>query len=82
MIGVIQFRNVPETVRRRIKSRAVLEGKSLSAHLLAELHRLAEQPRVAELHQRLARRSPVALDISTEQAVRDERDGRYRTDGS
>jgi antitoxin FitA len=42
---MIQIRNVPERLHRKLKSRAALEGKSLSDYLLAELRHVAERPR-------------------------------------
>ena len=38
MSSMIQIRNVPDDLHRRMKARAALEGKSLSEYLLAELH--------------------------------------------
>ena len=76
MSKMIQIRNVPEALHRRLKSRAALEGRSLSDYLLAELRRVAEQPTVEELRQRLAQLSPTNPRISPEEAVRAERDSR------
>ena len=73
---MIQIRNVPDTLHRVLKSRAALEGLSLSDYLLAELRRIAEKPTLQELRQRLAQRSSVSLDVTPEQAVREERDAR------
>jgi plasmid stability protein len=56
---MIQLRNVPDALHRRLKARAALEGMSLSEYLIAEVRRAAERPSVSELRQRLARRSPV-----------------------
>jgi len=44
MSSMIQIRNVPPDLHRKMKARAALEGKSLSEYLLAELRRLAELP--------------------------------------
>ena len=71
---MIQIRNVPDALHRRLKSRAALEGMSLSDYLLAELGRVAERPTLAELRERLERRPAVAPNVSPEQAVRAERD--------
>jgi hypothetical protein len=49
---------------------------SLSDYLLVELRRVAEQPTVEELRQRLAQLSPTNPRISPEEAVRAERDSR------
>ena len=74
MSAMIQIRNVPDALHRRLKSRAAIEGMSLSEYLLAELSRVAERPTLAELRDRLERRAPVAPDVSPERAVRAERD--------
>jgi hypothetical protein len=58
----------------KLKSRAALAGMSLSDYLLAELRRTAERPTLAELRERLARRSPAAPRTAPEQAVRAARD--------
>ncbi len=73
---MIQIRNVPDTVHRKLKGRAALEGLSLSDFLLREIRLLAERPSVDELRARLASRSPVELDVSSAEAVRAERDSR------
>ena len=44
MSRMIQIRNVPDALHRRLKSRAALEGKSLSDYLLAEIREAAERP--------------------------------------
>jgi len=74
MPSMIQLRNVPDALHRKLKSRAALEGMSLSDYLLAELRRVAERPTLGELRERLGRRSAGTLTVSPEQAVRDERD--------
>jgi antitoxin FitA len=74
MSKMIQIRNVPETVHRRLKAHAALEGMSLSEYLLAEIRRTAERPSLSEMKQRLAQRAPVKLEVSAAEAVREERD--------
>lgn len=73
---MIQIRNVPETLHRKLKSRAALAGMSLSDYLLAELNKIAEWPTAEEMRQRLAQLSPTNPSISSEEAVRTERDSR------
>jgi plasmid stability protein len=73
---MIQIRNVPEPVHRRIKARAALEGKSLSDFLLAEIRRIAQRPSLEELRQRLAELEPVDPGETAAKAVRAERDNR------
>ena len=73
---MIQVRNVPDNVHRTLKARSALAGMSLSDFLLAEIRRLAERPTIAELRERLRRRSNVAVAVSAAEAVRRERDSR------
>ena len=76
MSKMIQLRNVPDVLHRRLKARAAIEGMSLSEYLIAEVRRAAERPSVGELRQRLAQRSSVKPSISPAQALREERDAR------
>ena len=76
MSKMIQLRNVPDALHRRLKARAALEGMSLSEYLLGEVRRAAERPSMSELRQRLAHRSSVKLSVSPAQAVREEREAR------
>jgi plasmid stability protein len=76
MDRMIQVRNVPEALHRRLKARAALAGMSLSDYLLREARRVAEQPTLDELRARLAGRSAVTPSLSPARAVRAERDGR------
>jgi len=71
---MIQIRNVPASVHRKLKSRAALVGKSLSDYLLEEIRRLAELPTVDEMLERLATRKPVSTSLSPADAIREERD--------
>lgn len=73
---MIQIRNVPDVLHRRLKSRAALAGMSLSDYLLQQIREVAERPTIEELRARLARRSPVTLSVDTADAVRAERDSR------
>jgi plasmid stability protein len=76
MSKMIQLRNVPEALHRKLKARAALEGMSLSEYLLGEVRRAAERPSLIELRQRLAQRTPVKPSVSPAQALREEREAR------
>ena len=76
MSRMIQVRNVPDSMHRTLKARAAMAGMSLSDFLLAEMRALAERPTIAELRERLHRRSRVAAGTSAADAVRRERDAR------
>ena len=73
---MVQIRNVPDDIHAVLKSRAALEGLSLSDYLLREMRRAAERPTTAELRARLRKRKPLVLRESPVQAVRAERDSR------
>ena len=73
---MVQIRNVPDALHRKLKARAAIEGVSLSDLLLAEIRRLAERPSMEEIRQRISQRSPVRLSLSAAEAVRQERDSR------
>ena len=76
MSTMIQIRNVPDTVHRRLKAQAALEGLSLSEYLLREVRGVAKRPTLSELRERLEGRSSVKPRGSVARAVRAERDRR------
>ncbi len=76
MSRMIQIRNVPDALHRRLKSRAALAGMSLSDYLLGELREIAERPTVEELRARLHSRSRTILSLEPAEAVRAERASR------
>ena len=76
MPKMIQLRNVPDDLHRRLKSRAALEGLSLSDYLLAEVRKVAERPSVRELRARLESRERVRPRPTPSQVIRTERDRR------
>lgn len=76
MSAMIQIRNVPDALHRRLKSRAALAGMSLSDYLLTELREVAERPTLEELRTRLNSRSKVMPSVAPAEAVRAERDRR------
>ena len=76
MSTMVQIRNMPSDLQRRIKARAALEGMSLSDYLLREVRRAVERPTIEELRRRLSERTPVRLRTSPAAAVRAEREGR------
>jgi plasmid stability protein len=73
---MIQIRDVPDALHRRLKARAAMAGMSLFDYLLAEMKEIIARPTLAELRERLHRRKPVAADLDTAQLVREEREGR------
>jgi hypothetical protein len=79
MPSTIQIRRVPAELRQILKSRAALEGRSLSDYLVAELHRIGERPTLAEWSEHLRNRTPVDPGFSTAEVIRELR-GPLRVD--
>ena len=74
MSKMIQLRNVPDSLHRRVKARAAIAGMSLSDYLLAEIKEIVERPTLAELRERLHRRKPVSAPFDSARFVREERE--------
>ena len=74
MSKMVQIRNVPETLHRKLKVRAADAGQTLSDYLLAELERLAARPTRDEMLARLHGRKRVTLKTPAGVVVRDERE--------
>lgn len=75
---MIQLRNVPDDLHRKLKGRAAMAGMSLSDYLLHEIRKTAERPTVEELMEGLKNSSPVRVRVSPAAALRAERDRRDR----
>ena len=76
MSKMIQLRNVSESLHRKLKARAAMEGMSLSDYLMSEIRHIAEKPTLNELRARLHQRAPVELNGAVAEIVRAERDSR------
>jgi plasmid stability protein len=76
MSAMIQIRNVPDALHRKLKSRAALLGKSLSDYLLENITELAERPSREEWLARLATRESMNLGAETVELLRAEREAR------
>ena len=76
MSTMIQIRNVPDALHRKLKSRAALAGMSLSDYLLRQIREVAARPTLEEMRARLERHSPVSVTVDPVRAVRAERDSR------
>jgi plasmid stability protein len=70
MSKMIQIRNVPDELHRKLKVRAAERGTSLSDFLLAEVEEIADRPTVAELMERLSVEEPVDVDEPPEVTIR------------
>jgi plasmid stability protein len=76
MSKMIQLRNVPDALHRKLKARAALEGLSLSDFLTREARKIAERPSMLEMRARLETRPVLKLSPSPTEIVREERDRR------
>ncbi len=71
---MIQIRNVPDDLHRKLKVRAAQAGMTLSAYLLSEIEQVAEKPTLSEMMEHLRSRQPVVLDEPPEVTIRQMRD--------
>ena len=76
MSTMIQIRNVPDGLHRKLKARAAIAGMSLSDYLLAQIRAAAERPTPEELLERLSARRPVRTKVPTVGILRRERERR------
>ena len=67
MSKMIQIRNVPDDVHKKLKAKAARQGLSLSEMLLREATQLADRPTFEELSERISRREPA--NVSAEDIV-------------
>jgi plasmid stability protein len=76
MSVMVQIRNMPDDLHRKLKSRAALSGMSLSDYLMAEIRQIAARPTMEEMRERLLKLPPVDLPESPADIIRAERDSR------
>jgi antitoxin FitA len=74
MSRMVQIRNVPDTLHRKLKVRAAHAGQTLSDYLLAELERLAARPTREEMLARIHSRKRVSLKTPAATVIRGERE--------
>jgi antitoxin FitA len=73
MSKMVQIRNMPDDVHRRLKARAVANGMSLSEYLLRELTKVSEQSSWQEVAERARLRGPAESLLSPEEIIREMR---------
>lgn len=73
-MGMIQLRNVPDDLHRRLKARAAEAGMSLSDYLIEEVRMAAQRPTLEEMMARLRSREPIILSEDPVETLRAERD--------
>jgi plasmid stability protein len=71
---MVQIRNVPEALHRKLKVRAAEAGQTLSDYLLTELERLAARPTRDEMLARIHSRKRVRLKTPAAVVIRAERE--------
>ena len=80
MTKMIQIRNVPDDIHRKLKMKAAKEGISLSEFLLREASRAAETPTLREWLDMVAQNPPGALQSSADEIVDSIREGHEERD--
>ena len=74
MSKMVQIRNVPEALHRKLMVRAADSGQTLSDYLLAELIRLAARPTREEMLARIHSRRRVSLKTPAAVVIRQARE--------
>ena len=73
MSRMLQIRNVPDEIHRRLKSRAALAGMSMSDYVLREIEVVLSRPTRDEVFARIAELPPIDLDPLSSELLREER---------
>lgn len=73
---MVQVRNVPADVHRRLKARAAIEGLTMSDYVLREVRKALDRPTRAELLDRLQAGPVRRLGRSAASVIRTERNAR------
>ena len=73
---MVQIRNVPVELHRRLKARAAIEGMTMSDFIRRELAKVLERPTRHEVLERLRSRPVRRLKTRPAEALRAERDVR------
>jgi plasmid stability protein len=76
MSKMIQIRNVPDALHRKLKSRAASEGISLSSYILRLAKRESERVSLDEMLDRLAAQPLSDPKVPPAEAIRREREAR------
>ena len=73
---MVQIRNVPVELHRRLKARAAIEGLSMSEFVLREVRKALDRPTRQEVLERLRAKPVPRFKRSAAEVVRAERDSR------
>ena len=71
---MIQIRNVPDSLHRRLKARAALEGVSMSLYVLRQIEKALARPGRQELREAIREQPEVVLESSPADVLREERE--------
>lgn len=71
MSKMIQIRNVPDDLHRKLKAQAAELGMTLSDYLLSEVRQLAERPTLQEVLAQLDREVPLTVEESSAEIIRE-----------
>ena len=74
MTKMIQIRNVPDDLHRKLKVRAAQAGMTLSDYLLSEIEQVAEKPSLQEWLEMVKHHERVELDEPPAVTIRRMRD--------
>ena len=73
---MVQIRNVPTEIHRRLKARAAIEGMSMSDYVLREVRKALDRPTRQEVIERLKAQPVRQIRRSAAAVIRAERDAR------
>jgi len=71
---MVQVRKVPDSLHRRLKARAAMEGVSMSSYVLREIERALARPNRRELLDAIRKQPEVVLDPPAADVLREERE--------
>jgi plasmid stability protein len=73
---MVQVRNVPVELHRRLKARAAIEGMSMSDYVMRELRKALDRPTRQDILERLRAQPVRRLSRRAADVIRAERDSR------
>jgi plasmid stability protein len=73
---MLQIRNIPTELHRRLKARAAIEGMSMSDYVMREIRKSLDRPTRQEVLDRLRAQPARRLERSAADVIRAEREAR------
>lgn len=74
MSKMIQIRNVPDELHRKLKVRAAEASMTLSDYLLREIRTSASAPTLDEVLRRMESQPPLDVDVDIAELIRQDRE--------